>query len=861
MKKSFMTRVLATGLSLAMAFSMAAATNVSVASAAATPAMKSSKWTVNVGQTKNYNATASTKKNFTITKVRMSAAGDTKADYDWTASKVTVTGKAATKGSNVAIYFKNKSTKKTKKVTTKLVVKDNKTTMTAAATKVKEITLTFDKAVKDTAAVTIALKKGNSTPTFTAKWADDAKSVVLAMDSRLTAGTYDVTVSGINAEALTASIPVENQKLAAFKLATNYLIAKYDSVSEATIAFKAVDQYGERVSGVDANVTVTLGSAGSTPYATYTNKDTTVTVTGIPTVLAVAGQTGKITIVDSKTGVSLVEDITYQPASKAVKAEAVGLYDANNKKVESVTAGTNTNGYKVAFKFTDQYDLAMSADAVKDIQASVIAGTTGVAAKNSNNQLEKVTIGGTDYMACTLKDGKFAAGTFQITLVNTKYGLLGTTSYDVAPGTVIKSFSVSADSDVFEGEDAELSYTAIDADGKEVKDYNTLKAALVDSEGMDATKLSLKKQADGSAKLVYKPVALSASAKNPSYTGFTTDVLTFQLYKGTVNTVVVNATVRVNQARVFWEVVGVDTSKTIAGVSGTALTYKAENLKIADQYGNTLTGAKINSLIKSANKVSVAAIENKNNWAVTSGALTGKDDVFGAVVGTTGAVKFKVQSAVNTKDAGFEMTLSNVDAKKAADFAIEWKNGSTFDISTASKTLVKGVDFKVSGTVDGKKVEIPTDQYEILDGASISKVDRDNGKNIVTKEGTLKVVVTDSEHKANIITATYTYSNDYAKITKIAVKGTKTKLVSSAAMNLSAIVDAAFEVKDQYGVVVTSYPTSLVADVVVIGGEANVDYNGTGKVVITTKAGKELTEVSVTLTCGDLTATTTIGVE
>ena len=84
MKKSFMTRVLATGLSLAMAFSMAAATNVSVASAAATPAMKSSKWTVNVGQTKNYNATAATKKNFTITKVRMRAADDTKADYDWT---------------------------------------------------------------------------------------------------------------------------------------------------------------------------------------------------------------------------------------------------------------------------------------------------------------------------------------------------------------------------------------------------------------------------------------------------------------------------------------------------------------------------------------------------------------------------------------------------------------------------------------------------------------------------------------------------------------------------------------------------------------------------------------------------------
>ena len=53
MKKSFMTRVLATGLSLAMAFSLSAATNVTTAAAATSP-MESTKITVTEGKTSSW---------------------------------------------------------------------------------------------------------------------------------------------------------------------------------------------------------------------------------------------------------------------------------------------------------------------------------------------------------------------------------------------------------------------------------------------------------------------------------------------------------------------------------------------------------------------------------------------------------------------------------------------------------------------------------------------------------------------------------------------------------------------------------------------------------------------------------------
>lgn len=105
--------------------------------------------------------------------------------------KVTEEGKPA----SVKVSFKVKKTGKASKYTyaSKVNVIEDKYTMTAEATAVKEITLTFNKAVEDTTAAKIVVKKGNSTPTFTATWADDKKSVALAMDSKLTKGTYDVT--------------------------------------------------------------------------------------------------------------------------------------------------------------------------------------------------------------------------------------------------------------------------------------------------------------------------------------------------------------------------------------------------------------------------------------------------------------------------------------------------------------------------------------------------------------------------------------------------------------------------------------------------------------------------------------------
>ena len=78
MKKSFMTRVLATGLSLAMAFSMAAATNVTTASAASKPVLvdavtggSGKAVTVNVDEVAKLKVNAATSKTYAVSSVKI----------------------------------------------------------------------------------------------------------------------------------------------------------------------------------------------------------------------------------------------------------------------------------------------------------------------------------------------------------------------------------------------------------------------------------------------------------------------------------------------------------------------------------------------------------------------------------------------------------------------------------------------------------------------------------------------------------------------------------------------------------------------------------------------------------------------
>lgn len=296
MKKSFMTRALATGLSLAMAFSLSAATNVSVASAAAKPAMKSTTMTVKVGQSKNYQATAATQKAYKITAIKMSAAGKTKATVKINSSKksIKVTGKAATKGSNVIVTFKNNSTKKLTKVTTKVVVKDE--TPVDTATKIADVkqktftefTVTMSKALETVAASDFTMVRDNDNQVITVKAASldatDKTKVNLTVYTSLTdAKTYTVTYTAAD-EAKTQSskqVTVTDGVVADVAITPVEITAN----SETKIEYQTLDATGviisqKGVTKTELNVSVTWDSVlgtmdnDSSKYILYNVGDT-----------------------------------------------------------------------------------------------------------------------------------------------------------------------------------------------------------------------------------------------------------------------------------------------------------------------------------------------------------------------------------------------------------------------------------------------------------------------------------------------------------------------------------------------------------------------------------------------------------
>ena len=204
MKKSFMTRILATGLSLAMAFSMAAATNVTTASAASKPAMITSagasakSLSLKVGEVTKIKVNAATKANYKVSAVKASSKRVRAAVVGSTVVairglKATVEGKPST----VKVSFKSRKTNKTSKFTysAKVTVIEDKLTVTGvSATDATTLTVTGTK-LGDLTAADIKLTPEMAVASYAA--AADGKTATVKLAAGLQSATeYTVTVNG-----------------------------------------------------------------------------------------------------------------------------------------------------------------------------------------------------------------------------------------------------------------------------------------------------------------------------------------------------------------------------------------------------------------------------------------------------------------------------------------------------------------------------------------------------------------------------------------------------------------------------------------------------------------------------------------
>ncbi len=123
----------------------------------------------------------------------------------------------------------------------------------AKAAGVFKVAVKLNKEVDTTKAV-LTVKKGSTTVTSTAAWGADKKSAELTLSSRLTEGDYSVTLSGLDAAAIsnaTATFKAEDEKVTKIDFVNANDTLPYTNF--ASIKLKAVNQYGEAVSTGTSN--------------------------------------------------------------------------------------------------------------------------------------------------------------------------------------------------------------------------------------------------------------------------------------------------------------------------------------------------------------------------------------------------------------------------------------------------------------------------------------------------------------------------------------------------------------------------------------------------------------------------------
>ena len=762
MKKNFVQK-LALGLALVMTVTSVPATS----KAAVKPAFKTSSVTVTEGET--VKAVIKNTKGWTAKKivVKDGTVAEATAVQKKKKVNVKVTGVKAGETKVVTKLTNGKKVVKAKLNVT--VTAPEVATMTAEATGVKEITVTFSKAVD--AASTVTVKKAAATPTYTSKLSEDGKTLVLTMGAKLTKGTYTVAVG-----ELTADVIVEDEKVTSIEISKE-LIATEPTVSSdkknyATVGYKVLNQYGERMAG-EVSVSCSLGTDYTEVQSCNAKRNGIAQFEMSAVLFCVPGTTGTVTVVETKTGVTATSEVVYSAASTAKTLEVVGVVDLEKAVLPAtITAGRDAADYGLYVQVLDQYGNPVKAEAFKDVANITVAdSTTGLDIKTDAIDEDPEN---EDYLVIPFvasksnEDGKIKSGKIFVSIVNKNLGSLFTGNFEAIDPVLLGSFDVYAESDIYDKATNALSFEAYDKDGNAVKDYATLsKLVKFGTEANPDTTLSWDENLDGSASLYYTPVVTgieygNEDLKNYTYATHTMYINGVDLTQQTVKTVQFT----VKEKRVPVAVTGLQ-SGTVTAVDNTlneTLKIAAKNIKLEDQYGNEFS------------KVAAAGLGDKvsfevegNEVTATSGTAT--DGITLKVVKDDATVSSTVHlwvTGVQKKSDAFEVKVYPVDTLKATDLYIASLNPEliipTYEQcvlhDTVAATITSGsavtLGVSVQGKVGGKLVNIPARNYSVTSASNAAIVLEKEGR--VEKAATLEITVNTYE-KPVVLTKAYTYSN------------------------------------------------------------------------------------------------------
>ena len=675
-----------------------------------------------------------------------------------------------------------------------------------SAINAKNLTVTFNSAVADTTKAVFEVKKGITTVGVASTTWNAAKTVAtLELNTKVTEGTYSVSVTGLGDAALTGEVKTENEKVAEIKLLSDSLVvttaATAIATGEATTGYQLVNQYGEDVTSNSAfRSKVTFTSSHGSATADKDGKVTVVTNIGTKVDDKIA-----LTAIDSANAITANKILTVVDSAKVSEITFGEVYNRDGKSLNEDTRVGNDFYLLVTLK--DQYG--------NEITDKAKASTTDLTVLSSDElvmgkpTIAEVTINEKKQLALKLDPRK--SGDSLITAIATANGKSASKKITVGEGTKVDTVLLGTP----EGTPTGSNKVLIPVEITNNKGEAVTKVADVKNTTFTATQGSSAISA-GNIKLVEKEGALYLEVTTNSVASKQVENLLVTAQTPTNN--FASKSYQVKADAVATALVGVDSKVSTAILKGETLNVKEKDFVVEDQYGNRITDVAKYSVqgvskdgyivTAAADGVNVRAIDSNETKDTTKLAFT---------LYTEAGVKVSPESTI---DINFSLV-------KSSDFS-SYKVETLGSISNATTTKAGAYakKLKVYGvTASGQEVLLPTSEYSVVGDSTLDYAADTN--TVFVKSGQVDVAGNTSnlpETKAGELTVT-TNSGEVIKVaataTAVAPKAAKVGLYVGGdvkkdsiiaieettgtlnAATINTVATGAIYIEDQYGVDIT----------------------------------------------------------
>lgn len=695
----------------------------------------------------------------------------------------------------------------------------------------KKLEVTFKSAV-DVDKAEIAIKEGTSNLGIASlTFADDAKSAVVELNNKLTAGTYTVNVSGVSEETQTAETKVEDEKVSAIELTSeNAIITDTD---KAEVGYTVVNQYGEDITSSTDMYTIEPTATNGYSVTSATAGTVKVTKSG-----AESGDKFTLTLIDSKSAKSVSKEITVSDKAVTTSVDFAGIYNAD---ALSLNEDNKSEEFFLTLKAKDQYGTDVTEVSKLDEDLLVFVSNPSVLDVKEFTTYEDKDEN--EFTALALEPK--AAGESIITIISKANGVLVSYKVTVDAGFKLDTVSLGTPEGLVAGKDTVLvPLTVKDNKGNTVTDETKVEGKLA-FEGTGYTNAKVINK-DGS---LFVELVADATATKASL------VLTVQSETDKYDTEVVT----VNPTATADAIIGLKSYVSTRLYAGETLELSTEDFVVQDQYGRN-----IDTTAEGFNAVITATDSDNETLSVS-----GLDITAGDVKGTE-AVTFAIE---NVEDSATDVTFRIVDRSEfvsyeVADLTVLHANATNAFADGAEDAYTQNV--LVYGiTADGEKVKLPASEYSVYETSEYVNYEagvidglKDNDDSKIF-EGTAQLVVTINE-TGDEFTKEVTISEATPKVEKVEYQ---VELKAVTAIDFDGVE---FDKADLTGVIVTdNYGVekdgSTAIDRVTFtnveekeGNEIAITANGTGTASLSNLEAGDTFDATIVIDGKSLTVTVTV---